>query len=358
MARIAVIGAAGYVGQELSRQLKASGHDVVGIARANGSFLLERLGITHETPQRAQAVGRVDTVVNLAYPKSPSGFDYPAGNREILSTIRALAGTEARIVHASSLAVFGYALEHPQNPAPLDMRRDYFYIESKLELERLLLRAFPGRDLQTVRLGNVWGPASPTWTAALADRLLFGDPVGVAGADGYSNTTDVGNAASYLAHLASRPGHRQAEFHPLAEFAETRWSFWLERIETALGVKAVYAQRAPASPAGLWEELAALNPLRSPLSMARELMRGRFVTSWGGSVLRRLPTALLERLERAAHLRSGEATACSAHDDPFLVIMSAERRFEARLDPDWSAPLDRDASWERVQAWMRASGYC
>jgi len=234
MARIAVIGAAGYVGQELSRQLKASGHDVVGIARANGSFLLERLGITHETPQRAQAVGRVDTVVNLAYPKSPSGFDYPAGNREILSTIRALAGTEARIVHASSLAVFGYALEHPQNPAPLDMRRDYFYIESKLELERLLLRAFPGRDLQTVRLGNVWGPASPTWTAALADRLLFGDPVGVAGADGYSNTTDVGNAASYLAHLASRPGHRQAEFHHLAEFAETRWSFWLERIEAAL----------------------------------------------------------------------------------------------------------------------------
>ena len=149
MARIAVIGAAGYVGQELSRQLKASGHDVVGIARANGSFLLERLGITHETPQRAQAVGRVDTVVNLAYPKSPSGFDYPAGNREILSTIRALAGTEARIVHASSLAVFGYALEHPQNPAPLDMRRDYFYIESKLELERLPLQ---GPDLMPCAL--------------------------------------------------------------------------------------------------------------------------------------------------------------------------------------------------------------
>jgi nucleoside-diphosphate-sugar epimerase len=358
MARIAIVGAAGYVGQELCRQMKAAGHDVVGIARANGGFILDRLGVAHELPQQAQRVGNVDAVVNLAYPKSPSGFDYPDANREILATLRTLAGAGARVVHASSLAVFGYTLEIEPVPAPLPVRRDYSYIESKLELERLLPRAFPRRDLQIVRLGNIWGPGSPTWTAALADRLLFGEAVGISGVDGYSNATDVSNAASYLAHLAVRPGPRRAEFHHLAEFADVRWSFWLKRLASALKVEAVTAPHAPAWLAGFWEELSALQPVRSPLSMARDIMRGRYVASWAGSILRRLPITLLERLERAAHLRSSGAAASGAEDAAFLSILGTQRQFVPRIDPDWSAPCDAEASWRGVEAWLRYAGYC
>lgn len=359
MARVAILGAAGYLGLVLCRHLKASGHEVTGVARANGSFLLERAGIRHALPQEAPRAGPFDAVVNLAYPKSPAGFDFPQGNRAILATLRALAGTGARVVHASTIAVFGYALEHEPVAAAVPMRRDYGYIESKIELERLLLDAQPGCELQIVRLGNIWGPASATWTAGLADRLLFGDPVGVAQVDGYSNTTDVENAASYLAHVALLPGRRAGGFHHLAEFSALRWSHWLERLARALKVEPVTLARAPALPSGFAQELLALNPLRSPFAMARDIMRGRFVSSWAGSVLRRLPAPLLERVERAAHVASGSAAQAPAAVDPaLLAILGTQRRIESRVDPAWRAPRDAEASWTGVAQWLQSAGYC
>jgi len=357
MARIAVIGAAGYVGLALCSTLKEAGHEVLAVARANGAFLLDRLGLAPHSPEQAARLGEVDAVVNLAYPKSLAGFDYPAGNREILTTIRAIARENARVVHASSLAVFGYALEHPQHAGPVVRRRDYFYIEGKIELERLLLGALPGRELHILRLGNVWGPASPTWTAALADRVLFGEAVGVRGHDGYSNATDVANAASYLAHLALGGQRRGKHFHHLAELGELPWSFWLKRIAGVLGVPVVYADQSPAYPQALWSELSSLGLRHSSFAMARDLLRGRFLTSWAGSALRCLPAALVERLERSAHMASAHAPAAGA-DPAFLAVMSAQRRFTSRLDPDWQPPLDAEASWARVLAWMEHAGYC
>src|SRR6266566_6309529 len=140
MARIAVIGGAGYVGLTLCAELRLRGHDVTAVTRPNGRLLLERTGVRVASSDELERVGPVDVVVNLAYPNRGSIYEYPLRNRELLAMIRRLADG-ARVVHISTQAVFGFALEYPIVAGPVPERRDYLYIESKIQLERLLARA-------------------------------------------------------------------------------------------------------------------------------------------------------------------------------------------------------------------------
>lgn len=355
--RIAVIGAAGYVGQSLCSDLAAAGHEVIGITRPNGALLLKRLGVQVRSPGQARSVGPLDAVLNLAYPKGP-GFEAARENRILLALIQDLAGERARIVHASSIAVFGYALEHPVAQGPVARRRDYSYIESKIELEHLLMQAFAGRKLDIVRLGNVWGPASPTWTAALAQRILFGEPVGVAGVDGYSNVTDVANAASYLAFLAADAGGRATRFHHLAELGELRWSHWIGKLEAQLGIPAIHAGSRGPYPRGLASEVFNLLKAYSPMAMARQALQGRFAASWALSALALLPPSAIQRLEEVALKSSTSSSALTNDSDaPFLEIMCAGQPFASNVQPGWSPPVDAPSSWSRVQEWLERSGY-
>ena len=219
MARVAVIGGAGYVGIALCAELRRRGHDVAAVTHPNGRFLLEPTGVRVELWDTPERVGVVDVVINLAYPNRGPVHEYPIRNREIRDLIQQLAGDSARVIHLSTQAVFGFALEYPVVLGPVRNRRDYLYIEAKLEIENLLARGIV-RSLDVVRLGNVWGPASPTWTAAVADKLLFGETVGVAGEDGYCNGTDVANVVSYLAFLVEASRRDGARYHHLAELAD------------------------------------------------------------------------------------------------------------------------------------------
>jgi hypothetical protein len=85
------------------------------------------------------------------------------------------------------------------------------------------------------------------------------------------------------------------------------------------------------------------------------VLRSRFLASWAGSVLRRIPAVLLERLERSAHVAAGNAPPPAA-DPAFFAILGAPR-FAGRVDPAWRAPLDAEGSWTKVHAWMRHAGY-
>ena len=168
MARVVVIGGAGYVGLALCAELRLRGHDVTAVTRPNGRFLLERMGVRVESPDDLERVGPSEAVINLAYPNRGSVYEYPRRNRELLAIVRRLAAGGARVVHTSTQAVFGFAMEYPIVVGPVPKRRDYLYIESKIQLENLLAHACGGGGLHIVRLGNVWGPASPTWTARLS----------------------------------------------------------------------------------------------------------------------------------------------------------------------------------------------
>lgn len=357
MKRVVVIGAAGYVGLELARQLRGVDYEVIAVTRDNGKFLLRDSGFSITTPDDIASVGTADVVVNLAHPTSGPLQHYPRRNQEILGQIRAVMGRRSRLIHVSTQAVFGFAMDRPVFTGPVKMVRDYPYIEAKVELENLLIDEFADNSLQVVRLGNVWGPGSPTWTVAFVNKVLFGEPVGIEGIDGYCNATDVANAASYLAFLIGMDDLRGHQFYHLAELSEHRWSDWIKKIEVALGQEAVLLPHLPQDPDNWRQEVReALSPLR-PGPLYRNLASSRISGSRLRALVRNVGDQQFDKVKKryAKSLPSGYSV--GPGEKAFLNIVSCEKRFETHVLKEWQQPVDFDLSWSRVEAWMRAAGY-
>ncbi len=129
------------------------------------------------------------------------------------------------------------------------------YVESKVHAELVLekLQASAKYRLDIVRLGNIVGEGSPAWTANLAQRLLDGRAVGVAGSDGYSNAAFAPQRRLLPRHLVAAGGNSSADqfgrYHHFADLSGLRWStFFIERFAEAAGVLPTYATALPGQP--------------------------------------------------------------------------------------------------------------
>lgn len=357
MAKIAVIGAAGFVGMELVNLLEGRGHNVVAIARYNGRFLLQRNKCEIIHPDTVSKRNDIDVVINLAYPNSGSVHHYSTRNKEILRMIRLLADEHARIIHASTIAVFGFQLDHPIVAEQVFNRRDYLYVESKIELENLLLNTFPKDRLSIVRLGNVWGKKSASWTAPLIDKLLFGVPIGSTEYDGYSNITDVANVVSYLTFLAEKGTSSEMLFHHLAELGETRWSYWIQKICSVINTQPIYISHTPPYPSGMGEEISAIfNPMK-PRTVYKKLVFGRYTGSLMHSLIGMFPEEYFTRKKQQHVQPVPMRKLYSDSDEVFLWVMSCRNQFVSVTDPGWEPALDKEQSWQQVLNWMHEVGY-
>lgn len=357
MKRIAIIGAAGYVGMELARQLYGSKYEVNAIVRENGRMLLAGLGFNLISPTDLSAVGKVDLVVNLAYPTTGAPHQYPVRNKEILETIRSLMGPASRLIHVSTQAVFGFGLERLIEVGPVTTVRDYAYIEAKIELENLILREFNKQSVQIVRLGNVWGPGSGAWTVPMVNKVLFGEPVGVLGLDGFCNATDVANVASYLTHLIAKDNLGGTMFFHLAEMSNYRWSDWIKRIETILGQDAVYETHLPFYAANLIQDVKkAVMPVM-PGPLYRKLVWGRYSGSWLRSLVRVIGDNYFSKIKDRSAKTIPSGYSLGTSDEMFLTIVTAQNRFETSVLNDWIPPVDFEESWLRIENWMKSAGY-
>lgn len=312
--RIAVVGAGGYVGSRLAPALAAGGHDVVAVVRQGSRHRAD--GMPTVEADRTRDAGAVDVVINVAHPRQGPSRTWPRQNRRLHDTLVALAGRSAHVIHVSTLAEFGDLLEQPVEPGPVAPRRALPYVACKLELLRSLRAALPDVALDVVRLGNIWGPSSPVWTAQLVERLRAGLPVGTRGHDGWSNATDVGNAIAYLAHLVEAPHAGGTRYHHLAELGALRWSHFT-------GLLAAHLHVVPALCDG---------PPRLPSPRLIDLVPG----------LRRLRSLATPR-------RQGEEF---AGFDPLLHIMTCDRRFECHTLADWQPPIASELAWQRVADWL------
>lgn len=173
MTRALITGATGLVGSHIAERLIADGWSVRALMRDAASAWLSELGVElargdllDEKSLRA-AIAGCDTVFHCAALVSASG-SWQRFHRVNIDGTRAVvdaaAAANARLVHTSSVAVYGSSARYRDAPtdedtplAPLD--EDAYYARSKRESEHLVLDAHATGEL---------------WATAIRPPMIYG----------------------------------------------------------------------------------------------------------------------------------------------------------------------------------------
>ena len=351
---IAVVGAAGFLGRELLRQFEAAEIKVTAVIRGFADLSVE--GDFHRATSAADLAGeRFDLVINLAYPTSGALFEQAAATDAIIETVDGLLTNGGRLLHVSTQAVFGITLNRPVVLGPAPAIRDMAYVESKITAEHRFAEIQKERDLSCdiVRLGNLWGPASGAWVLPTVRNLLTGRPAAVRDVPGYSNTTEVGNVASYLLFLVREASQdRGVRFHHLAEFSAVRWQEWVDPIAEALGVDPVYAEESWLdAPSSAKDEVGlALAPVRVRTFYSK-LAGERVAGSMLRSLIRKLPPRVQEPL-RNEGLIFAPTPELDRIQQIILENMAGHQEFRTVVDDRWTPPISQGESLQRILDWL------
>ena len=178
----AVTGAGGFIGGAVCRALAGAGaSEVIGI------------DVSSELDDRIRAAGATPRVANVADPGATEGaldgadlvVHTAAHVREwgemrdfievnVRGTANVLDAAEAagadRVVHISSVVVYGYADERDQDESATRRAVGIPYIDTKSASDRLAIR----RGAVVVRPGDVYGPGSVPWTVRPAELMRRG----------------------------------------------------------------------------------------------------------------------------------------------------------------------------------------
>jgi nucleoside-diphosphate-sugar epimerase len=361
-----VVGATSYIGQFVIEALLDSDFEVMAVTRRPdvASILLghQLKRIALATPAEAEhARGDVEAVINLAYVKTALPHRLSHETKALAESVDRIAVSRRtpRVIHVSTIAVFGFDLRIPPKPVAAPQLRGNPYIETKAATEELMSRAAKARgySLAIVRLGNVIGPGSPTWTVSLAQRLLECRPVAYSDRLGFSNTTYVGNVAAYLVHLVRVSADELNAFghyHHHVEFAHRSWAEVLAPIERTMGVsRRVVASVGSARQRSLRAQVFALlrSTYRRTAGWYVRALLGRFPRwSWLGVFVSRMK-ALEDPL---AHVR---APAPSEDDQTFARIMEATACVQPHVLRGWTPPADFETAIQRINDWLTYAGY-
>lgn len=179
--RVLVTGASGFLGRYVVRELADRGHDVTAFVRSAPSA---RKSFTHPGVQVVEGdlrcvdnvlgatLGRHDAIVNLAAATSGTSrvrFESTVLATERLLEVLARARWRGRLVHVSTLAVYGFnqlpQRAHVDENTPLEPalgRRDD-YAWTKAWQERVVERFAAAHDAEVVlvRPGSIYGPERP-----------------------------------------------------------------------------------------------------------------------------------------------------------------------------------------------------
>lgn len=251
--RILVIGSGNFVGARVMDALRRCGW-------------ADPIAMDAQAPPTAEALRAVQGIVNAA-----------AGNAEVIGAQARLtadaaraAGSQARVVHLSSMTVYGTAEGLiDESAAP---RADLgHYAAAHIDAERMV-----GAHANTVilRPGCEYGPGCPQWSGRIARLLLarrLGD-LGLAG-DGCCNLLYVDDLIAAILASLQRPGI-SGEIFNLAMRSPPTWNEYLIGYGIALGavpIRRVTARRLRVEAKLLAVPLKALEILSSRLAAAHVL---------------------------------------------------------------------------------------
>ncbi len=353
MANIAIIGAAGYLGSILVETLSRNGHKVTAITRPNGEIILHQAGVrivylhsARKTPEK------FDVIVNLAYATSSVQRLIKKENKDIIALIKQYARPDTKIIHTSTLAVFGFGLDKEIKTERIKNRADYAYIVSKIGMENLLLKNFPQHNLSILRLGNIWGPASASWTVKLLNNLLYEKPV-AADAFGYSNITDVHNTADYIRFLIENNDNITAgtNFYHLAELGNYNWEHWVGALAAKINATPVLTGNSLTYHKNITNDFSALTHYFSPSPFLFSALQTRFLAFYLRDFISSLPRAVKKPFNTLPVRHS------VSNDFVFLTVMSSNIHFENKTNAAWQPPVDAGKSLQLVFNWMKEAGY-
>ncbi len=179
--RVAVTGAGGFIGGAACRRLVAEGAEVVGIEVDEAAA--ERVRASGAEPVVADVTDRerldaaladVDLVIHTAAlvheGRDMDGFVRVnvGGTANLLDAAEA-AGAE-RVVHVSSVVVYGYHAPGEQDESAQLRTYGLPYIDTKVASDRLARR----RGAVVIRPGDVYGPGGPQWILRPAELARAG----------------------------------------------------------------------------------------------------------------------------------------------------------------------------------------
>ena len=213
-----VTGATGFVGMRVAPLLADRGYDVRCLVRPHhpeGVLGDERLSVvTGDLDDHVvvrDAIRDADVVLHLAAIVGdwgpPDEFCHVNvdGTRGVFD---AALESGTRVVLASSITVYGDGLESCVCSEDVGHGRTFgSYGETKQAQERLAREyAERGLDVVALRLGNIYGPASPVWVDEPVEYLATGLPSLIGGGHGDALLLHVDNAAAALVAAARLDG--------------------------------------------------------------------------------------------------------------------------------------------------------
>lgn len=370
---IIVFGATGYVGRFLVGKLLEQEYHVIAVGRnkVQAEILLydffariEFAGADEILQEGRFASLQAEAVINLAYIQDAPFEKLFRTNKMLSESVHRVAVKvrAARLIHTSTVSVFGYSVPAQTPPQPVPMQWGDPYIETKIAAEKHFLqnRQKGNYSLAIVRLGNVLGPGSPGWTAGIASKLMLNKPAGFTGENGYANATYVRNIADYFCFLASLPDeelNRFGTFHHLAEFSGERWNTILGAYAEAIGMPLRFTERfaVPAPPP--------FSMKRKAVSFAGKFLSGKksgYARYWSSRFSNIGPvgrTIGKIKKARAGNFRLDPSPALTG-ELSFLQTMSEPNRFETHLVPGWKAPVDFETALREMQDDLRDSLFC
>ncbi len=188
-----------------------------------------RLDVTDPASLPAALHG-VDAVVHCAY----GGRAATVGGTRLLLEAACRAGVR-RVVHLSSIAVYGAATGAVTEAAPLVPTEGRGYAHWKAAAEREC-RTLTGLEIAILRPAIVYGPGSEQWIEQPRRRLLSCDwgELGALGR-GTANPVHVTDVAAACIAALDLPGAAGEAFN-IAGCETLSWRDWYQRLGDGLGV--------------------------------------------------------------------------------------------------------------------------
>ncbi len=242
-----VTGASGFIGGRLAVRLLEEGRDVRVLARdparlpaALHGRVAVHVGDLGDAAALREAVRGAAVVFHCAANVrtwDSAGAYYRAnveGVRNLLSALEDSPGEPARLVHLSTLDVYGFPV------APCDERSPtpptgFGYGDSKREGEALV-RAWgeaSGRPFAILRPGNVFGPGSP-FARRIGHALRSGIMLAVDAGRAHAGTLDVDNLVDCLLWAARSP-RASGRCYNVRDDHDATWARVLEAFRAGLG---------------------------------------------------------------------------------------------------------------------------